>query len=169
MTERGRRPFCHARRSLSVLPAVSSSVLPAAPLLSFPPVFSGNPSSPGKEKTLDARLKPSGMTERGRRPSCPPPLLPCPPIPFCPSCRLLFCPSRRPPSVLPAVPLLSFPPVFSGNPSSPGKEKTLDARLCLSPTFVIGEPSGRTEFLCVVTHWRVVWNDHRMMYNERGA
>ena len=57
-------PLCHARRA--------PSVMPAGPPLSCPPVFSGNPVSfssvpsfvwPCMGKTMDSRLKTSGMTE----------------------------------------------------------------------------------------------------------
>ena len=55
------------------------SVIPALPILSFPPVFSGNPVSfssvlsfvwpPNWEQPVDSRLKMSGMTEGGLKTS----------------------------------------------------------------------------------------------------
>ena len=104
------------------------SVLPAVPLLSFPQVFSGNPSS--GESRRSGHDKASRMTEERKDAGCPITTVGhdserCLPHLFFPSGspHLSFpqsplCPSRSLPSVLPAVPLLSFPPVFSGNPSS---------------------------------------------------
>ena len=69
---------------------------------SFPPVFKRESIfSGGRERTLDARLKPSGMTERER----PPSLLSCPLPPSGPARRLLFRPSRPHPCFSRHLPL----------------------------------------------------------------
>ncbi len=112
------------------MPAGFPSVIPAGPPLSFPPVVSGNPAScfvvlsfvwPCMGKAMDSRLKTSGMTEGELKASGMTECLLClfvmPARPLCHSRQssLSFPPA---PSVMPAGPPLSFPPVVSGNPAS---------------------------------------------------
>ena len=122
MTERGRPflsflpplfcPFCRLFRPSRRLPPL---VIPAS--FKRESIFTGK-----KERTLDARLKPSGMTERSR------PLRSFPPIPFR-SCPPLSLSCLLPPSVIPAS--FKRESIFTGK-----RERTLDARL---------KPSGMTE------------------------
>ena len=69
------RPLCHARRGLSVIPAgFPLSCPPVSPITNVGDKVSGNPAScfvvlsfvwPCMGKTMDSRLKTSGMTEGG--------------------------------------------------------------------------------------------------------
>ena len=115
-------------------------VIPAGPLLSFPPVspitnvgdkVSGNPVScfvvpsfvcPCMGKAMDSRLTTSGMTEGGLKASGMteglPGLFVMPRHPLTPALsrkgrgrRMRLCHARRAFSVMPAGPPLSFPPV----------------------------------------------------------
>ena len=122
-------PLWHSRRSPFVMP-VRAFCHARRPPLSFPPVFSGNPvffsSVPVIRVALHGKrhgfpIKNVG-NDMGRNRVAPHERSPgfCKPfgMPALAPCHArqtpLSCPSE--PSVMPAGPPLSFPPVFSGNP-----------------------------------------------------